>query len=350
MIRYFTLTCIFIGIFLPDLLAQTYYVYWTESCDGIGVSCVRSINRSDLDGSNPVALISNTNAESSSGANDALSDPEDIKIDNANGKMYWTDSNNQNIRRADLDGQNVELIYTTTDAVNQDSPGNIDLDISGGYIYWTDISTCFPKLRRVPFNFANPAALPVDNATVETIYQNSETAATACATADADIDQPNGLAIDAANGHVYWSDKGSGKNWIRRCNLDGSNQVTIIGSLAEPQSIVLDVADNKIYWSDEGFSAGNRRIRYANLDGSSPTDLVTNASNGILNAQGITIDLLSGTKRVYWTDIANSASHIKRIRLSNNVESTVATGLNHPTDVVIGTGVDCVVPRGFLRN
>lgn len=337
MIRYCLFVYLLIGFSSTNLFAQTYYVYWTESCNGIGASCLRSINRAELDGTNAVTIISNANVASSVTANDALGKPEDIKIDNINRKIYWTDSNNQNIRRSDLDGYNIELVYSATGALSQDSPANLDLDIAGGYIYWTDVSSNSPRIRRAPFNFASPTSLPVNNATVETIINSN-------------IDQPNGIALDLTNNHVYWSDKGSGLNWIRRSDLNGGNVTTIISSLAEPHSITLDVADNKIYWCDEGFSVGNRRIRYANLDGTSPTDLVTNASDGLLSAQGIAIDLLSGTKRVYWTDIASSNSHVKRIRLSNNTVSTVATPLNYPTDVTIGVGVDCIAPRGFIRD
>src|SRR5215831_17607479 len=58
---------------------------------------------------------------------------------------------------------------------------------------------------------------------------------------------------------------------IRRANLDGSGQVTLVSGLVGPIGPTLDLAGGQMYWADTG--AGT--IRRANLDGSGQTTLVS---------------------------------------------------------------------------
>jgi len=51
---------------------------------------------------------------------------------------------------------------------------------------------------------------------------------------------PAGVALDSGNGHVYWSNIGSGD--IRRANLDGSGEKILVRSLEGPAFITLDLS------------------------------------------------------------------------------------------------------------
>lgn len=80
-----------------------------------------AIFRADLDGAGIQLLVDDTNSPG-------------IAIDPGNGKMYWTDRDRQMIRRANLDGTNVEDLITS----GLDGPYGIALDLVAAKIYWTD--------------------------------------------------------------------------------------------------------------------------------------------------------------------------------------------------------------------
>jgi hypothetical protein len=121
--------------------------------------------------------------------------------------------------------------------------------------------------------------------------------------------EPDGVAVDVANGQVYWTNMGAPQGitqpndgYILRANLDGSNVKTIVpmGGTHTPKQLKLDLAHAKIYWCDrEGM-----RVMRANTDGSSIETLVTvapdTAGADMANwAVGIALDL-AGSK-LYWT-------------------------------------------------
>ncbi|MEI9975852.1 MAG: hypothetical protein WDO73_29610 [Ignavibacteriota bacterium] len=86
---------------------------------------------------------------------------------------------------------------------------------------------------------------------------------------------PDGVAVDLAAGHIYWTNMGNPKandGSIERAHLDGSNVTTIVpkGGTFTPKQLQLDQQNRKLYWCDrEGM-----RVMRSNLDGSHIETLV----------------------------------------------------------------------------
>jgi hypothetical protein len=118
---------------------------------------------------------------------------------------------------------------------------------------------------------------------------------------------PDGIAVDVAAGHIYWTNMGVPKandGSIERADLDGRNRKTIVpqGGTFTPKQIQLEKKSRKLYWCDrEGM-----RVMRADLDGSN-IETVVDTSQGDPRpgpdatkwCVGVAIDV-DGCK-VYWT-------------------------------------------------
>ena len=86
---------------------------------------------------------------------------------------------------------------------------------------------------------------------------------------------PDGIAVDVAAGHIYWTNMGVPKvndGSVERADLDGRNRTTIVpqGGTFTPKQVQLESKSRKLYWCDrEGM-----RVMRANLDGSNIETLV----------------------------------------------------------------------------
>jgi hypothetical protein len=118
---------------------------------------------------------------------------------------------------------------------------------------------------------------------------------------------PDGVAVDARYGHVYWTNMGDPKSndgSIERADLDGSDRRTIIprGATFTPKQLHLDTQSDKLYWCDrEGM-----RVMRANLDGSTIETLVDSSEGDARPGSdarkwcvGIAVDPVR--QQMYWT-------------------------------------------------
>ena len=133
---------------------------------------------------------------------------------------------------------------------------------------------------------------------------------------------PDGIAVDVAAGHIYWTNMGIPSlddGSIERADLDGSNRKDIVpqGVTHTPKQLHLDKESGKLYWCDrEGM-----RVMRANLDGSQAETLVE-AGRGDKDSRdqtrwcvGITTDPKLG--KFYWTQKGPDNGGLGRIFRAN---------------------------------
>ena len=117
--------------------------------------------------------------------------------------MYWSGWRGDKIRRANLDGSQIEIIVSEVDRVR-----DFEVDESEGKLYWASDRGV---LR------AN-----LDGSQVETLFTENSM----------------GLALDLGAGKIYWTE------WVvyervRRANLDGSQIETLVSVSGWPKDIAL---------------------------------------------------------------------------------------------------------------
>ena len=284
---------------LPTLtsLAQdsSPYVYWTDSAWAGGIS--RKIRRANLDGSNVQDLVT------------GIDHPIGLALDVSAGKMYWTDRNNKElnlrsrIQRANLDGTNIETLVTTRNVIVY---GDIILDTAAGKMYWavgnseTDDGN---KIQRANLDGTNIEDLVIVGSGSNPGHRG-----------------PRSMALDPLQKKIYYTHAGMGK--IQRANLDGTNIEDVVTGLVAP--IGIDFISGKMYWTD--WDAG--KIQRANLDGTNVEDLV----GGLNTPVAIALDSLNG--KMYWASFVGNK--IQRANLDGTNVEDLAIGLHEPWGIALG--------------
>jgi sugar lactone lactonase YvrE len=212
-----------------------------------------------------------------------------LAVDPSGGKLYWTDVDNDVIRRANLDGTDPEDLVTTGLAW----PMGIAVHPAADMLDWGDQTLDQIGTAHLDGSGAGPL-LP-------TSFHS-------------------GIAFDTINDKIYWSTSiTAAAGEILRAELDGSNVDTIVTGVDKPARIALDIPGGKVYWTDYTIDV----VRRANLDGSSVQDLYVVGEN--LNPDGIALDL--GAGKVYWAQ-SYTTNREKIMRM--NLDGT------DPEDVIIG--------------
>ncbi|RKU24755.1 hypothetical protein C6503_00620 [Candidatus Poribacteria bacterium] len=219
-----------------------------------------------------------------------------VAVDAAAGKVYWTeDMGNKTgrIRRANLDGTNVQLIRRVTGV-----PKGIAIDASRGKLY---LIHSWGKVQQLDLNGENYQFNFISN-----------------------LDSPQGIAVDAAGGKVYWTERMSDTaGRIRRANLDGTNVQLVRELTGVPQGIGVDPTNRRLYVAN---SQG--QVHRLDLDG---RNFQANFILNLNSPQGIAVDVRAG--KFYWTE----EGKIRRANLDGRSIQSVATGVGTPAVLAVST-------------
>ena len=207
----------------------------------------------------------------------------------ADGKIYWTEQTGNRtgrIRRADLNGRNVETVRNLTSV-----PHGLAIDTSNQKLY---ITNAWGKVQRMNLNGTGFQPNLIVN-----------------------LVSPRGVAVDAAGGKVYWTES----NLIRRADLNGRNVEAIRELTSTIDGLAIDAENNKLYLAN---SVG--KVQRLNLDG---TNFEPNLIVNLDFPMGVAVDAAGG--KVYWTE----GSRIRRANLNGTNIENVATGLGTPVGIVL---------------
>jgi sugar lactone lactonase YvrE len=230
--------------------------------------------------------------------------PDGLVVDSATGQMYWTNmgnpkTNDGSIFRSDLDGKNMTTVVPPGGTF---TPKQLQLEKKTGKLYWCDRE----GMRVMRAN--------LDGSNIETLVDTSKgdprpgpDARKWCV----------GIAVDAAGGKFYWTQKGddnAGQGRIFRANIElprgrgPANRQDIellYDNLPEPIDLDLDVAHRVMYWTDRGDPPRGNTVNRAPMDPApgtrkDPEILFSHLMEGI----GLALDLKGG--RMFFTDLAGS--------------------------------------------
>jgi sugar lactone lactonase YvrE len=129
---------------------------------------------------------------------------------------------------------------------------------------------------------------------------------------------PDGIAVDAATGHLYWTNMGlppENDGSIERVDLDGGSRTTIVpsGVTHTPKQLHFEAAGRKLYWGDrEGM-----RVMRCDLDGSNVETLVQTGQGEDDRRDetrwcvGVAVDPVGG--HLYWSQKGPSDAGLGKI-------------------------------------
>jgi DNA-binding beta-propeller fold protein YncE len=230
--------------------------------------------------------------------------PDGLVVDSAAGHMYWTNmgnpqANDGSILRSDLDGKNMTTVVPPGGTF---TPKQLQLEKESGKLYWCDREGM--RVMRAD----------VDGSNIETLVDTSEgdprpgpDARKWCV----------GIAVDAAGGKFYWTQKGAdkaGQGRIFRANIElprGRSPANrgdielLYDNLPEPIDLDVDSTTRTLYWTDRGDPPRGNTVNRAPLDSSpgrrkTPEIVFSHLMEGI----GLALDLKGG--RMFITDLAGS--------------------------------------------
>lgn len=215
--------------------------------------------------------------------------PWDIAIDSASKEIYWSDVSDSAIRRANLDGSGVEIVYQGS---SNNEPLGISLDPLNDKLYW------------VADGSNDVVRSNLDGSNIEVLFDG---------TFSSDLRR---ITVDPVRKRIYWTDVR--ENVIFSSSLDGSSRVPLIDlGLMDPESVALDLVQQKLYWTTIGFD----QIQRSDLDGSSIETVVSQVSSDIVKPIGLTVDPVA--EKMYWIEI--DPMRIRRANLDGSMIETIIT-------------------------
>lgn len=182
-----------------------------------------------------------------------------IAVDRSSGHIYWSNmgdaaANDGTLWRCDMSGGNVELLISAGQAF---TPKQIKLH--DGWLYWSDREGM--AVKRLNLTSRKIETLVTTGRPFDAPPNGDRGDATRWCV---------GIAIDAARGRLYWTQKGgddAGQGMIRRtwisAPMDANPAVrpniqTLFTALPEPIDLDIDEDANMLYWTDRGDNTVSR--------------------------------------------------------------------------------------------
>jgi hypothetical protein len=216
-------------------------IYWTLSNFGSG-----GIYRTPIGSASSTPLVTGQTF------------PFGVSLDLAGEKMYWGDSSENTVKRANLNGSNIETLYGDAQTWKP------VVDPVNGYVYFG----AGGAIRRVSLDGIGGVQTVVSG--VSSVFA---------------------VALDVANNHIYWVDQQTTADHIARANLDDTGWTVLIdlspdqfGSSAL-NDIRLDLNAGKMYFCDDL----RTMIWSADLDGDNFTPIYTSPEG--LAPSGLSFDV-----------------------------------------------------------
>jgi DNA-binding beta-propeller fold protein YncE len=230
--------------------------------------------------------------------------PDGLVVNSADRHMYWTNmgnpsANDGSILRSDLDGKNITTVVPPGGTF---TPKQLQLEKESGKLYWCDRE----GMRVMRAN--------LDGSNIETLVDTSQ--------GDPRPGQDLrkwcvGIAVDAAGGKFYWTQKGAdkaGQGRIFRANIELPRGQTpanrkdielLYDNLPEPIDLEIDPTTRTHYWTDRGDPPRGNTVNRAPLDSprgerKAPEIVFSHLMEGI----GLALDLKGG--RMFITDLAGT--------------------------------------------
>ncbi|XP_066021680.1 uncharacterized protein [Pocillopora verrucosa] len=182
------------------------YIYWSDSWSG-------TIKRMDLQ----------TNIKEN--VTKGVGKVGGIAIDWISKDIFWTDTTNNRIEMAKVDGSDRKILFDR----DIDKPRGIAADSVNGYIFWTDWGSN-PKIERAT----------LDGKERVTIVE---------ASSSFPLQWVNGVIVDYADSEsvIYWVDAGPGV--VGRADLDGRNQ-KLSKKITNSHLVAITLHNGTVYLSD----------------------------------------------------------------------------------------------------
>lgn len=219
------------------------YIYWADSQN-------HRIGRAENDGSGVNPDFIQTGEL-----------PDAVAIDGAH--IYWANENEDSIGRANIDGTGIDNAFIT----GIDEPDSVA--VNGTSIYWATIPG------------------PIGRANIDGTNVNKSFIAQAI--------EPCGLALDS--GHLYWGDDVLAESRIGRASLDGSFVQPEWAKIGPTFPCGVAVNTASVYWADFGFLGGGSLI--GRVDTASGKNVDSSFIAGASAPCGVALD---DSSHLYWAN------------------------------------------------
>uniref|UniRef100_A0A8C2D948 Low density lipoprotein receptor-related protein 6 n=1 Tax=Cyprinus carpio TaxID=7962 RepID=A0A8C2D948_CYPCA len=188
-----------------------------------------------------------------------------IDYDPLDRQLYWIDSKQSAIRRAQQDGNQSVTVVSGASLGLQ--PYDLSIDVYSRFIYWTSEVTNVINVTRT------------DGSRVGVVLRGEH-------------DKPRAIVVNPERGYMYFTNLQERSPKIERAALDGTErEVLFFSNLGKPAALAVDSELGKLFWVDMDL----RRIESSDLSGANR--IVIEDSN-ILQPVGLTVF----GNFLYWID------------------------------------------------